>query len=295
MAGSGDRLRAMRIAEHYARGRPVFSFEFFPPKTDRGYESLYHTIEDLKRLNPDFVSVTWGAGGSTRRKTAELVIRIQQEIGLTAMAHLSCIGSTPDQLAATLDGLVAAGIENVLALGGDRPVDYVPPPGSFTYANQLVEFIRSRWDLCLGAACYPETHKEAPSPEVDLENLVRKVEAGVDFLITQLFFDNRDFFAFQERARRAGIQVPIVPGIMPIISAANVRRMATLSGARIPTELARRIADVEHDDGLTAQVGVEWATRQCRELLERCVPGIHFYTLNRSPASRRIFERLTAG
>jgi methylenetetrahydrofolate reductase (NADPH) len=285
----------MRISDRYASGEPVFSFEFFPPKTEKGYELLYHTIEDLKRLDPGFVSVTWGAGGSTRRMTVDLVERIQQQIGLTAMAHLSCIGSTPEQLAATLDRLERAGIENVLALGGDRPPDYAPPPGSFHHANELVSFVRRRWSFCLGGACYPETHKDAPSPEADLRNLVRKVEAGVDFLITQLFFENADYFAFVERARRAGISVPIVPGIMPIISAANVRRMAQLSGAEIPPELAQRIADVEHDAARTMDVGVEWATLQCRELLDRGVPGIHFYTLNKSPASRRIFQRLTAG
>ena len=285
----------MRTAELYGRGRPVFSFEFFPPKTDKGFGSLYRTIADLKLLDPDFVSVTWGAGGSTRRKTVELVVKIQQEIGITAMAHLSCIGSTPEQLAETLDRLERAGIENVLALGGDRPSDYAPPPGAFTYANELVSFIRSRWGFCLGGACYPETHQAAASPEVDLANTVRKVGAGVDFLITQLFFDNADFFAFVPRARDAGIAVPIVPGIMPIISVANVRRMATLSGAKIPPELEARLAQVEHDDALTMEVGVEWATIQCRELLERGVPGIHFYTLNRSPAARKIFEKLQAG
>ena len=285
----------MRTAELYGRGRPVFSFEFFPPKTDKGFGSLYRTIADLKLLDPDFVSVTWGAGGSTRRKTVELVVKIQQEIGITAMAHLSCIGSTPEQLTETLDRLERAEIENVLALGGDRPPDYAPPPGAFTYANELAAFIRSRWGFCLGGACYPETHQAAASPEVDLANTVRKVGAGVDFLITQLFFDNADFFAFVPRARDAGIAVPIVPGIMPIISVANVRRMATLSGAKIPPELEARLAQVEHDDALTMEVGVEWATIQCRELLERGVPGIHFYTLNRSPAARKIFEKLQAG
>ncbi len=285
----------MRISELYSRGRPVYSFEFFPPRTDKGFAALYRTVAELKRLDPNFVSVTWGAGGSTRRKTVEIVIRIQQEIGVTAMAHLSCIGSTPEQLGQTLDRLAAAGIENVLALGGDRPPDYRPPPGAFTYANQLAAFIRSRWDACLGGACYPETHPAAPSPEVDLANLVRKLDAGVDFLITQLFFDNADYFAFVKRAREAGVEVPIVPGIMPIISAASIRRITSLCGAQIPTELERALSDVEHDDALTMQVGVEWATLQCRELLARGVPGIHFYTLNKSPATRSIFQSLLEG
>jgi methylenetetrahydrofolate reductase (NADPH) len=247
----------MRISELYGRRRPVYSFEFFPPRTDDGFAVLYQTVAELKRLDPDFVSVTWGAGGSTRRKTVEIVIRIQQEIGVATMAHLSCIGSTPEQLGETLDRLATAGIENVLALGGDRPPDYRPPPGAFTYANELAGFIHSRWDFCLGGACYPETHPTAPSPEVDL-----------------------------------AIEVPIVPGIMPIISAASIRHITSLCGARIPAELKRALSDVEHDDALTMQVGVEWATLQCRELLARGVPGIHFYTLNKSPATRSIFQSL---
>jgi len=282
----------MRISELYGRGRPVYSFEFFPPRTDEGFAALYQTVAELKRLDPDFVSVTWGAGGSTRRKTVEIVIRIQQDIGVTTMAHLSCIGSTPEQLGETLDRLATDGIENVLALGGDRPPNYRPPPGAFTYANELAGFIRSRWDFCLGGACYPETHPTAPSPEADLANLVRKLDAGVDFLITQLFFDNADYFAFVKRAREAGVEVPIVPGIMPIISAASIRRITSLCGARVPAELERALSDVEHDDALTMQVGVEWATLQCRELLAHGVPGIHFYTLNKSPATRSIFQSL---
>jgi methylenetetrahydrofolate reductase (NADPH) len=282
----------MRVAELYHRGRPVFSFEFFPPQTDKGFSSLYATIEELKRLNPDFVSVTWGAGGSTRRKTVELTLQIQREIGIAAAAHLSCIGSTPDQLAETLDQLERGGIENVLTLGGDQPPDYAPPPGAFRYANELAAFVRGRWGFCLGGACYPETHPAAPSPEIDLENLVRKVDAGVDFLITQLFFDNRDYFSFVERARAAGIATPIVAGIMPIISAANIRRMTSMCGARIPEELEARLGEVEQDDRRTREVGVDWATVQCRELLERGVPGIHFYTMNRSPATRMVFQNL---
>ena len=155
----------MRIADRFGGERPVFSFEFFPPKTDKGFASLYRTIRDLKLLDPDFVSVTWGAGGTTRRMTVEIVIQVQREIGLTAMAHLSCIGSGAEELAGTLDALQRGGIENVLALGGDRPDDYEPPPGAFTYANELTAFVRSRWDFCIGGACYPETHPAAPGPE----------------------------------------------------------------------------------------------------------------------------------
>ncbi len=285
----------MRIADCYGRGLPVVSFEFFPPKTDAGFAALYRTIAELKQLDPGFVSVTWGAGGSTRRQTIELVTRIQDELGITAMAHLTCVGSSASEIAAILDRLVAAGIENVLALGGDPPqgdASYGPVPGGFIYASELTAFIRSRWSLCIGGACYPETHPRSPSPEADLENLARKVDAGAEFLITQLFFDNADYFRFVDRARARGIGVPIVPGIMPIVSEANIRRITTLSGARIPAPLDARLAAVGHDDAQVMELGIEWATRQCRELLDRGAPGLHFYTLNRSPATRRIHRSL---
>jgi methylenetetrahydrofolate reductase (NADPH) len=285
----------MRIAECFGRGRPVISFEFFPPKTEAGFTNLYRTISELKQLDPGFVSVTWGAGGSTRRHTIELVTRIQHELGITAMAHLTCVGSSADDIAGILDRLVAAGLENVLALGGDPPrgeASFQPAPGGFTYASELVSFIRSRWSLCVGGACYPETHPRAPSPEADLDNLKKKVDAGAEFLITQLFFDNADYFGFVERARAKGIGVPIVPGIMPIVSAANIRRITALSGARIPRELDARLSEVAHDDAQVMALGVEWATGQCRELIERGTPGLHFYTLNQSPATRRIHRSL---
>jgi methylenetetrahydrofolate reductase (NADPH) len=287
----------MRISELHARGAPVFSFEFFPPKTDEGYQSLYAAIGELKRLGPGFVSVTCGAAGSTRRKTAELVVRIQRDLGLTAMAHVVCTGTTPAELAESLGWMRSQGVENVLALRGDPPKDqpsWQPVPGGFSHANELAAFIRGRFDFCIGGACYPEKHPEAPSPEEDLRNLKRKVDAGVDFLVTQLFFDEADYWRFVERARAAGIGVPIVPGVMPIVSAANLRRMASLSpGSKIPAELQDEL-DRAGDDGEAAlEVGVRWATRQCRGLLERGAPGIHFYTLNRSPATRRVHEALS--
>jgi len=282
----------MRIADRFSKGTPVISFEFFPPKSDAGFDSLFRTIADLKELAPSFVSVTWGAGGSTRRKTVELVSRIQDEIGLTAMAHLSCVGSTRDELLATLDQLEAAGVENVLALGGDQPADYQPPPGALRYANELAALIRNRGGFCIGGACYPETHPTALSPEHDLEMFARKIAAGVEFAITQLFFDDADYFAFVDRARAAGITVPIVPGIMPVVSAASIRRMTALCGARIPEELGRALDAAGSNDERTLEIGVEWATAQCRELLRRGAPGLHFYTLNRSPATRRVFADL---
>ena len=282
----------MRIVELFGTGRPVISFEFFPPRTEGGFSSLFQTITELKRLDPSFVSVTWGAGGTTRRKTVELVIRIQNEIGMTAMAHISCVGSSRDEIAAALDQLQEGGIANVLPLGGDQPDDYVPPPRAFHHANELIEFIRPRWSFCMPAACYPETHPAARSPESDLEMLVQKTTAGVDFLITQLFFDNADYFDFVGRVRRAGIELPIVPGIMPVISVPNIRRMTSMCGARIPQALEEQLARTGDDSAATREVGIEWATAQCRELLQEGAPGIHFYTLNRSPATRRIYEEL---
>jgi methylenetetrahydrofolate reductase (NADPH) len=285
----------MRIAELYARGEPVVSFEFFPPKTDAGYASLARTIGDLKQLAPGFVSVTWGAGGSTRRKTVDLVISIQREMGLTAMAHMTCVGAARAELGETLAHLAREGLENVLALRGD------PPKGSesfeavadgFSYANELVAFARGETSLCVGGACYPEKHPEAPDADVDLANLVRKVDAGAEFLISQLFFDADDYTAFVARARAAGITVPIVPGIMPVVSAANARRMAQLCGSRIPDELEARLARAGDDEAATLEVGIAWATQQCRTLLERGAPGLHFYTLNKSPAARRVHESL---
>jgi methylenetetrahydrofolate reductase (NADPH) len=285
----------MRIADLYGQGRPVVSFEFFPPKTDAGYRSLYRTIAELKRLDPGFVSVTWGAGGSTRAKTVDLVVQIQRELGIPAMAHMTCVGSPRDELAATLERLVREGLHNVLALRGDPPKDaaaFTPVPDGFAHASELVAFIRSRFDLCIGAACYPEKHPDAPSAESDLAFLVAKVEAGADFLITNLFFDADDYFAFDRRARAAGIRVPIVPGVMPVVSAANARRMAQLTGARIPAALEAELARTGEDDDATQEVGVAWATEQCRQLLAGGAPGIHFYTLNRSPAARRVWEAI---
>lgn len=282
----------MKIVELFQQQRPVCSFEFFPPKTDEGFTTLYQTIADLKRLNPDYVSVTWGAGGSTRRKTIELVSQIQNEIGITAMAHFTCVGASREDLTQSLDRMQAAGIQNVLALSGDLPEGYVQPLDGFRYASELIAFIRTKWNFCLAGGCYPETHPAAVSPEVDLKNLVHKANQGLDFLITQLFFDNAVYFAFVERARAAGITIPIVPGIMPIVSEKGIRRMTQLGGATIPDELNARLIACDQDPERIKELGIEWATKQCRELLERGVPGIHFYTLNQSPATRRIHERL---
>jgi methylenetetrahydrofolate reductase (NADPH) len=285
-------MPTMRISEIYRRRPRVFSFEFFPPKTDEGFRTLFRTIEKLKSRQPDFVSMTWGAGGSTRRKTVDLVVKIERELGITAMSHLSCVDSTPEQLAQALDKLEAGGVKNVLGVTGDRPPGYKPPPGAFPYASELSKFICSRWNFDVVGACYPETHPLAPSPEADLEHLVHKVNSGMKVLITQLFFDNDSYFEFVERARAAGIELPIVPGIMPIISVANFKHISALCGARVPPKLQAQLREVADDDAETMEVGVEWAMQQCGDLLGRGAPGIHFYTMNKSPATRRIFESL---
>jgi len=289
-------MPAMRISELYAAERPVFSFEFFPPKTDAGYRTLFRSIGDLKQLAPGFVSVTCGAQGATRARTADLVIRIQQELGITAMAHMTCTGQSAQELGATLDQLAEAGIQNVLALRGDPPkdqADWQPVPGGFRHASELAAFIKSRWSFTLGGACYPEKHPQASSLEADVRNIAKKIEAGVEFLITQLFLDNTDFFHFRDVARRAGLQVPIIPGIMPMIGLQNLRGAMRLSpGSRVPGELEASLAGVEGNAQRSLEVGVEWATLQCQELLAHGVPGIHFYTLNRSPATRRVRQNL---
>ena len=288
----------MRIPELYASRRPVFSFEFFPPKTDAGYPSLFRTIADLAALEPGFVSVTCGAAGSTRRKTADLVNRIQREIGLTAMAHVTCTGRSAEELAESLERMERAGIENVLALRGDPPkgtTKYEPPVGGFRYANELIEFIHANdYPFCVGSACYPEGHIETPSRDEDLINLKRKVDAGLDFLITQLFFDNAFYFDFVERARRAGINIPIVPGIMPITSFDQLGRFVRLCGATVPMRLQIQLEQVKDEPDAVTALGVAHATVQCLELLQRGVPGIHYYTLNRSPATRMIVGALRA-
>ena len=285
----------MHIRELLGRGRPTFSFEFFPPKTEEAAKQLEHTIADLKELKPSFISVTYGAGGSTRERTIEVVTRVKRETGIEAMAHLTCVGSTRDDLSTVLDKILAAGIENVLALRGDPPkgqTEFKPVEGGFRYANELVSFIRDRHNsvLCLGGAAYPEKHPECGNPAVDLMNLKRKIEVGLDFVITQLFFDNRRYFEFAERARHIGIEVPIIPGIMPITNAATAERF----GATIPFALAEELDRRRDDPRAVMELGVAHATAQCIELLERGVPGIHFYTLNRSTATREIYTALQA-
>jgi methylenetetrahydrofolate reductase (NADPH) len=286
----------MRIDQIIAEAdEPVFSFEFFPPKSDAGERVLGLALESLRALSPDFVSVTYGAGGSSRGRTLELTKWIKQELGIEAMAHLSCVGSTREELSAILDDMSEAGIENVLALRGDPPrgqTDWEPHPGGLSYSTELASMIRADYDFCIGGACFPEVHPEAPDLAHDLRFLKEKVDSGVSFLVTNLFLDNELYFRFVDEARAAGIEVPIVPGIMPITNLGQIKTMTGMCGASIPEELLEALQWRSHDPEAVLQLGVSYATLQCAELLARGAPGIHFYTLNRSHATRAILSAL---
>jgi methylenetetrahydrofolate reductase (NADPH) len=286
----------MRIDELFARAdRPIFSFEFFPPKTPEGERNLFDAIAALELLEPDFVSVTYGAGGSTRDKTIEIVERIRDQHGIEAMAHFTCVGATVEQLRETLEAMGSIGVENVLALRGDPPAgqdEWVKTEGGLEYSRELVELIRTDYPFAIGAACFPETHIHATSAEDDLRHLKEKVDAGAAFLITQLFYDNTVFYDFVERARTIGIGVPIVPGIMPITNVKQIERITSLCGSAIPERLERELRLREDDPDAAKDFGVAYATLQCADLLAHGAPGIHFYTLNRSPATRAILSAL---
>jgi methylenetetrahydrofolate reductase (NADPH) len=291
----------MHIQDIFTQHATTFSFEFFPPKDDKASEELFANIARLQELQPSFVSVTYGAGGSTRERTHDLLVRIQRETNLTAVAHLTSVCHTREELAAILDRYAAAGIENILALGGDPPrnlPDYDRAKDAFRYAAELVGFIRSRAKVHdprgfgVGVAGFPEGHPGTPNRLKEMDYLKQKVDSGADYVCTQLFFDNRDFYDFRERCELAGIGVPIVAGIMPITSKSGMVRMAELAlGARIPAALLRAVGRCG-DDRAVARVGIHWATEQCRDLLHNGVRGIHFYTLNKSDATRQIYDNL---
>jgi methylenetetrahydrofolate reductase (NADPH) len=280
---------------------PTFSFEFFPPKTEAGFGDLFQTIARLQELKPSFVSVTYGAGGSTRERTHDLIVRIQRETDLTAVSHLTCVCHTQAELEGILQRYAESGIENILALGGDPPrnlQNYDRNSDAFRHAADLVRFIRQHPQkpgargFGVGVAGFPEGHPGTPNRLVEMDHLKQKVEAGADYICTQLFFDNRDFYDFRERCELTGIRVPILAGIMPITSRQGMVRMAELAlGARFPARLLRAI-DRCGDDEAVARVGIHWATEQCRDLLDNGVRGIHFYTLNRSDATREIYLNL---
>jgi methylenetetrahydrofolate reductase (NADPH) len=288
----------MKIRDLYLKpDRPVFSFEFFPPKTDKGLETLERTVHELRDLQPGFVSVTYGAGGSTRDRTIELVSRIQQQHGITTMAHLTCVGAGRADIGGVVDRLLDGGIENIIALRGDPPAgatNFETPKDGFAHASELTGWLREQYAdrLCLAGAAYPEGHVECRDLARDLTHLGHKVRAGAELLITQLFFDNRCYFDFVKRARAAGIKVPIVPGIMPITNFASVERMTKLSGASFPAALYAELERRRDDPAAIVQLGVAQAAAQCAGLLAGGAPGVHFYTLNQSPATRMILTAL---
>jgi len=280
-----------------ARSRPVVSFEFFPPKTAEGDRNLLERqIPALLQTQPDFCSVTYGAGGSTRDKTLMIVDRIQRQYGLTALAHLTCVGHTRGQVRELLEKIRGLGCRNILALRGDSPGggEFQPTPGGFEFAAQLVRFIRESGDFSIGAAGFPEGHiacKEGK--QADWRHLKEKVEAGADFVLTQLFFDNADYFEFRDHVTgKLGVQVPLVPGIVPILSAGQITRFTQLCGAKIPPSLRSKLDSLAEDDEAAVEFGIEYATRQCEELLRAGVPGLHFYTLNKSHSTVRVLKNL---
>ena len=285
----------MKISEKLKSSSPVFSFEFFPPKDEGGFQSLFQTIEKLKPSDPSFVSVTYGAGGSTRSKTVDLVGKIKNKIGIESMAHLTCVGHKKDEIVSVLESLDNCGIENILALRGDPPKGekkFIKPEGGFGYANELVSFIKSNFSFCVGAACYPEGHIECENLTQDMDNLKRKVDCGVDFLITQLFFNNDHYFDFIDLAQKEGIRIPILPGIMPILNVKQSQRFTQMCGASLSASLLAKFEGVQDDLDKVREIGINHAIFQCRDLIKSGAPGIHFYTLNRSKATLAILEKL---
>ena len=287
----------MRIDQILAGSEPCFSVEFFPPKTPEGVAALFETVEALRPLEPSFVSITYGAGGATRDGTVEIAERLKREAGLETMAHLSCVGESREGLVSILDRFEAIGIENVLALRGDPPrgeAAFEPTADGLRSAAELTAFIAERYGFAIGGACFPEVHPEATSAAGDLAYLKTKVEAGASFLITQLFFDNSAYFDFVALARENGITVPIIPGVIPIVSYAQVARICDLCDASIPPQLDAAMAELGGDGEAEALLGVAYAARQCEELLAAGAPGIHFYALNRAPGTRAVLAALRA-
>jgi methylenetetrahydrofolate reductase (NADPH) len=284
----------MRLDQIFLRGKPTVSFEFFPPKSDEGWTSLYQTIEHLKPLKPSYVSVTYGAGGSTRAKTVELCGKIQNDVGIDTMAHLTCVGHTADEVGGILDSLWSAGVKNVLALRGDPPSGgpWTKTPGGFEHADELVGYVKARNDFFVSCAGFPEGHPQCLNLTRDLEHLKGKVDRGAGAVVTQLFFDNTDFLRFRDDCRRIGINVPIVAGIMPIGNVSQIKRFVTMCGAKIPHRLLTKLESLEKNPDDVYKAGIEYAVNQCRDLIFHGVEGLHFYTLNKSPATVDIVRQL---
>lgn len=285
----------MKVRDLFRLQEQTFSFEFFPPKTDEDIALLFERMQELQPLGPSFISVTYGAGGSTRRNTIDIVCRMQEELGIVSVAHLTCVGHSRSELCEVVDELKDRGVENLMCLRGDPPkgqTTFTPTADGFANAHQLVQLARSMGEFSIGVAGYPERHPECPDAALDLQHLKEKVDCGADFITTQLFFDNRDYFDFCRRARALGITARILPGIWPITNYKQIQRVAQMCGATLPAELRQKLEPVADDQAAVFEVGVAWASRQCEELLAGGAPGIHFYTMNRSHATQRIFEHL---
>src|SRR5258708_23872960 len=287
----------MKMGSLFEKKARVLLFEPFPPKREGNLEGLFQTVEELKKLKPDYISITYGAGGSTRDMTYDIAVRLK-EVGALPLMHFTCVGHSRSEIKQLLDKVKAAGIDNLLALRGDPPkgeTTFVPAPDGFRYANELVQFIRSQgFDFCLGVAGYPEGHPEAKSKEDDLLHLKRKVDAGGQFIVTQLFFDNRDYFDFVEKARKIQVKLPVQPGIWLLTDYVQIEKICHLSGAKYPQALKDMVEPVKDDKEKLAQAGIKYATHQCEELLKKGAPGIHFYVMNKSRSVGEVLENLKA-
>jgi methylenetetrahydrofolate reductase (NADPH) len=295
--GAIQKPATVRIAEKLRTRWPFFSFEFFPPKSDEAEKNLFQAIETLKPLDPGFVSITYGAGGSTRTRTVDIAKRLRTDAGFDVMAHVTCAGATIADLRELLSDLRRGGIENIMALRGDPPrgsETFVAVEGGLPHASDLIALLKAEFAFCVGGACYPEKHPEAHSLDADLAALSAKVRAGAEFLVTQLFFDNARYFEFVERARTWGITVPILPGIMPITNYDQIDRFTRQCGAAIPSGLRAALEERREDPNAVVDLGVAYMTLQVADLLARGAPGVHFYTLNRSPATRAVVSALLA-
>jgi methylenetetrahydrofolate reductase (NADPH) len=287
----------MSLASFFQPGRLALSYELFPPKTPKGEELMYDNIVELMNFSPDFITCTYGAGGSTRSKTLEIVSQVKKRFRVPVASHLTLVGSTADELKSYLHQAREVGVDYIVALRGDPPAgqtEFTQTSGGFRYANELVELIHSDFNnFGVLVAGYPETHREAVNAQTDLENLKRKVDAGADVVVTQLFFDNTDFFRFRDACDVAGIQVPIVPGLLPVTSLPQIERIASLCGAKLPAKMMERLQAQTTPEGYF-EVGVDWAIRQTQELIEAQIPGLHFYVLNQSPATLKILNSIQA-
>ena len=286
----------MKIKDMLLKKEFTLSFEVFPPVREGDIKSLFSTIRELEKLNPDFISVTYGAGGSTRDKSIEIASKVKNEFNREVLAHLTCVQSSKNDISKILDEFKKGNMENILALRGDPPegeTNFTRTEGGFGYANELVEFIKANNDFSIGVAGYPEGHIETPSFEVDLTNLKRKVAAGADFIITQLFYNNEDFYRFRDRAIKTGIRVPIIPGIFPILNYKQIRKIASLCGAKIPSKLNQKIYRSKEKPEETEKHGIEYATIQIEDLIKNDVQGLHIYSMNKSHPAKQILAELS--